>query len=82
MGLNHRKLSPTSIDLVDSSENFVDGREPPLMIGHFVRLNSGGPIMIVVEHSKTIVTVAYRDRVGAVLERNFPTACVHRALIA
>jgi uncharacterized protein YodC (DUF2158 family) len=82
MGLNHRKLSPTSIELVDSSENFADVREPPLLIGHFVRLNSGGPIMMVVEHSKTGVIAAWRDRNGRVLERNFPTACVHRAPIA
>jgi hypothetical protein len=49
-----------------------------MKIGNFVRLNSGGPTMMVVEIDGNAVTVAWRSK-EKVWERLFPLVCVHRA---
>lgn len=65
--------------LIRSGESFRDSREPPLFTGNFVRLNSGGPKLLVVDDSHAHhVVVAWRDRDGLVHEQDFPRSSVHR----
>jgi uncharacterized protein YodC (DUF2158 family) len=53
-------------------------REPPLNLGDFVRLNSGGPTMRVIDRGTDIVIVDWADRSGNILEQSFPLTCVYR----
>jgi uncharacterized protein YodC (DUF2158 family) len=53
-------------------------REPPLNLGDFVRLNSGGPTMRVADYGEDIVIVDWPDHSGNVLEQSYPVTCVHR----
>ena len=66
--------------LVALGEQFHDEREPPLRIGDVVRLNSGGPLSLIVDlpGGKT-VTASWRDNSGLAVEADFPIACMHRA---
>jgi hypothetical protein len=43
-----------------------------------VRLNSGGPTMMVVRLQGEAAIVAWRDRFGMVYEYGFPAACIRR----
>jgi hypothetical protein len=49
----------------------------PLNIGNNVRLNSGGPEMLVVEIDGDNVTVGY-NKPGQACEYTIPAVCVHR----
>lgn len=49
---------------------------PPLGIGDRCMLNSGGPVMTVVDMNADDVVVAWRGE--AVTESTFPRACVRR----
>jgi uncharacterized protein YodC (DUF2158 family) len=50
---------------------------PPLGIGDYCRLNSGGPCLLVVDVSGSVVTVGW-DLENGVAERSFPRAAVRR----
>lgn len=77
MTLNRRKIKSTDLKLVGASESYSAPLEPPIQLGNFVRLNSGGPTMIVVDDSEIGVVVAWMDRAGTIREHYFPDACVH-----
>jgi len=65
--------------LIAPSENFQDAREPDLLIGNIVQLNSGSPAMLVVDFlDSDRIVVAWRDKNGEAVETEFPRACVHR----
>lgn len=49
-----------------------------MRIGNFVRLNSGSPILMVVDCEAAHVTLAWLDLIGKVREKRFPSACLHR----
>lgn len=61
------------LSLVKSVDNFHDYREPALRIGDRVRLNSGGPISLVVDLDVETVTASWNEA-----EAVFPRSCVHR----
>jgi uncharacterized protein YodC (DUF2158 family) len=82
MSLNRRSIKASDLIRVASAESFMDSREPPLGLGNFVRLNSGGPIMMVVDREAAFVVVAWKDVDGRTHERRFPVPCVHRVSIA
>jgi len=61
------------------AEEFIDAREPPLRLGDIVRLNSGGPAMMVVDIGTSItVALSNEGAEGGIVELNFPAPCVHR----
>jgi uncharacterized protein YodC (DUF2158 family) len=82
MSLNQRKLYASDLDKVRSAETFQDEREPAFWLGNFVELNSGGPIMMIVEQEGDAVVAAWQDKAGRTHERSFPAVCVHRVSIA
>lgn len=51
----------------------------PLVMGDHSRLNSGGPILLVVDVSDQLVTVAWPDDNGRPKESTVPAACLYRA---
>ena len=63
--------------LVARAESFRDPREPPLFVGNWVCLNSGGPNLLVVDEHIATVTVAWRVS-GETRERDFHRNCLHR----
>jgi len=77
--LHHRGFEARRLKLFAGREQFHDEREPPLRIGDVVRLNSDGPLSLIVElpDSKT-VTVSWREHSGLAIEADFPLACIHR----
>jgi uncharacterized protein YodC (DUF2158 family) len=78
MKLRRGQFRQDQLVLVDSAESFTDEREPPLTPGNFVRLNSGGPTLLVVEIDEGDVVTSWRDSSGVVREARFPRPCVHR----
>lgn len=61
--------------------NEIAASEPPLTIGDWCKLNSGGPKMLVVDFDINNVVCAweeynYNERL--VRERKFPRVCVYR----
>jgi uncharacterized protein YodC (DUF2158 family) len=82
MSLKRRAIKTSDIEMVCTAESFRSPYEPPLRLGNVVRLNSGGPPMLVVDVECNAVIVAWRDGAGATFERRYPTDCVHRASIA
>ena len=78
MSLRGRKFNASDVDRISSAESFADEREPSLKLGNFVILNSGGPIMIVVDLDGPAVVASWCDRAGQIYEHRFPAACVHR----
>ena len=82
MSLNGRKFNASDLEVVPSPQWFNDPREPQLSLGNFVRLNSGGPIMMVVDREGHFVVVSWQDLAGNVREHRFPAVCVHRVLPA
>lgn len=78
MKLFRRTFLADELKLVFIAESYQDSREPPLFTGNYVRLNSGGPRLMVVDTTDNSVTVAWRDRDGVVHEHDFPPVCVHR----
>jgi len=73
MQLKRGQFPVNGLSLIKSVDKFHDLREPDLRIGDRVRLNSGGPISLVVDLDAETVTVAWN---GA--EAIFPRPCVHR----
>jgi uncharacterized protein YodC (DUF2158 family) len=82
MSLSRRRFNASDLALVASAEGFADTREPPLRLGNLVRLNSGGPTMVVVDIQGLAAICAWRARDGKTHEHSFPVACVHRVSIA
>jgi uncharacterized protein YodC (DUF2158 family) len=82
MNLSQRRINARYLALIRPSESFADAREPPLRLGNLVRLNSGGPTMVVVDIEGPTAICAWRDRDGKTHEHSFPVACVHRVSIA
>jgi uncharacterized protein YodC (DUF2158 family) len=82
MRLSQRKINASHLILIAAADSFADSREPPLGLGNFVRLNSGGPTMVIVDIEGLTVICAWRDRDGKTHEHGFPVASVHRASIA
>ncbi len=54
--------------------------EAPINLGDHVMLNSGGPVMLVVDVEGENVTASWRTGSG-IQEATFPRACVHRATV-
>jgi hypothetical protein len=50
MSLIRRQINARDVELASTAESVLGMREPPLTLGNFVRLNSGGPIMMVIDH--------------------------------
>lgn len=82
MRLHRAVFSASELKLIASAESFHDVREPPLSTGNFVRLNGGGPNLMVVDVDGATTTVAWRDADGRTREAEFPRACVHRIPVA
>jgi hypothetical protein len=57
MSVKRKLIRADELILVTPAEAFHDSREPPLSIGDRVRLNSGGPPMLVVEREDNNLTV-------------------------
>jgi uncharacterized protein YodC (DUF2158 family) len=72
-----RPIPVEKLTLIATGESFQDRREPQLRIGDRVELNSGGPLLLVVEDAAETLTVAWRGQLG-VSEATFPRACLHR----
>ncbi len=65
-----------------AAEDFQDNREPPLRLGDIVKLNSGGPRLLVVDLlTADRVTTSWRDESGSTFEQEFPRASVHRTAV-
>lgn len=75
---NFQTFSAQNLRSVAKAADFIDAREPSLQIGDIVRLNSGGPAMMVVNVNAHSTTVAIRDHQCVVFEIELPTPCVHR----
>jgi uncharacterized protein YodC (DUF2158 family) len=73
--MNKRQSCP--LILVASVDEFHHPLEPSVGIGTVVRLNSGGPLMVVVDLNGETVVTAWGDTEG-VQEQSFPAASVHR----
>jgi uncharacterized protein YodC (DUF2158 family) len=82
MRLWRSRIKASDIQLIRAAESFSDPREPAFQLGDFVKLNSGGPTMIVVDKEGAIAVLAWRDRSGGICERRFPFPCIHRVLVA
>jgi hypothetical protein len=78
MNLRGKGVNASDLVSLATAESFADGREPSLSLGNFVKLNSGGPTMVVVDIMGHAAMFAWRDHSGKVFERSFPLACVHR----
>lgn len=76
----HKSVMVDRLDLVARSEEFQDDREPPLHIGSFARLNSGGPVCLIVDViDDNSVVVSWQESSGLAHEEQLPRAFVHRA---
>lgn len=63
--------------LVRGAEYFRNEHEPSFFIGNYVMLNSGGPVMIVVDFDEHNVVAAWQSD-DSIHEHTFPGSCVHR----
>jgi uncharacterized protein YodC (DUF2158 family) len=62
------------------AESFRVPGDLPLTIGNRVRLNSGGPTMLIVDAPMNgNITCAWKDAFGEVSEISMPEACLHLA---
>ena len=75
---NRKSFNNSDLIRLAVSEKFKDQREPPLRIGDLVRLNSGGPVLLVVDFENDLLVLAYRSEGGQAVETTLPIACVHR----
>ncbi|WP_417515808.1 hypothetical protein [Minwuia sp.] len=75
--MKRAQLSVESLKVVARAERFRHPSENDLGLGAVVKLNSGGPNMMVVDLEGDDVTVAWRDW-GAARETTLPSVCVHR----
>jgi uncharacterized protein YodC (DUF2158 family) len=78
MTIRKRIFQLKDLHIIKTAEDFHDAREPPLRLGNWVCLNSGGPIMTVVDIEGGEVTVAWRTKDGHTRESDFPAACLRR----
>lgn len=78
MSINNRRFKASDLVHVATADSFNDPCEPALTLGNFVRLNSGGPTMMVVDIGVAGITVSWTGPAGAVYEHSFPRACIHR----
>lgn len=76
--LYHSRFPTNSLRLLKSVERFQHPGGLPLKQGDFIRLNSGGPIMMVVDRGQNGITGAWRERNGRAQESFSPRAAVHR----
>jgi len=65
------------LSLVAKAESFQDPREPPLRMGDWVRLNSGGPRSLVVDATTDKITIAWKSG-DKIAECVLPRDCIHR----
>jgi uncharacterized protein YodC (DUF2158 family) len=73
--MTHRKAFALS-ELVVVSR--AKAHDKPLCLGDRVKLNSGSPLMLVVDASDDVVTTAWRDESGSSHEDSFPAICLSR----
>src|SRR5947209_2661276 len=81
MSYRQRPYQSRHLALVAKAESFRDSREPALRIGDWARLNSGGPIALVVDAGDQL-TIAWRDRCGTISESTLPEPCLHRVCLS
>lgn len=81
MSFRQQRYQPRHLTRVAKAEHFRDSREPPLRLGDWVCLNSGGPVALVVDDDGNLLTIAWRNRSGAA-ESTLPRACVHRVCLS
>lgn len=74
---NRKPIGIHNLRHIASSAEFQDIREPGFRIGDLVRLNSGGPIMMVVDIDGSKVTTAWATS-GQVAECSWFRPCLHR----
>jgi len=79
MKFNQVQMPASKLTLAAAAESFCDIREPPLFVGNWAMLNSGGPRLLVVEASDDSIVVAWKNNAGVTHERKLPRACLHRA---
>jgi uncharacterized protein YodC (DUF2158 family) len=81
--MNRRaKYNQRLLRIVAEGESFKDSRESEFGIGDVVRLNSGGPLMMIVDIDPFgEIVVSWRDQEADVKEASLPAACVHRTHI-
>lgn len=77
--IHSKSVRVERLELVARSEEFQDDREPPLRLGDVVRLNSGGPVCLLVDLPDcNTVVVSWQESSGLVHEEQLPHACFHR----
>lgn len=72
-----RRINPLELIKISDAEAFQDAREPMFCVGSIVMLNSGGPLMLIVDVDDDRFTCAWRNR-GEIAEAIFPRVCIHR----
>ena len=77
MAFRRKSFRSKDLEIVRSSEDFRRANEKPIGVGDVMRLNSGGPAMLVVDLDAGSVTVAWRNA-SKIEEASFPEPCVHR----
>jgi uncharacterized protein YodC (DUF2158 family) len=77
MSHKSRPFRTDHLSLVAKAESFQDPREPPLRIGDWVQLNSGGPRSLVVDATTDKITLAWKSGTK-IAECVFPRTCIHR----
>lgn len=77
MSFHTQSFPPDFLSLIAKAESFQDPREPPLRLGDWVQMNSGGPRSLVVDIEGDCFTVAWRTA-DRIIESVLPRACIHR----
>jgi uncharacterized protein YodC (DUF2158 family) len=77
MSRKSQQFPTDHLSLVAKAESFHDSREPPLRIGDWVQLNSGGPRSLVVDATSDEIIVAWKSD-DQIVECALPRACIHR----
>ena len=77
MSRESQRFPTDQLSLVARAESFQDPREPPLRIGNWVQLNSGGPRSLVVDIEGDKITIAW-DADNRPCEHTFARARIHR----
>lgn len=77
--MSKRRAFPVDrLEIVAPASVFRFEHEPPVGVGSVVRLNSGGPRMLVVDIDGDSLTTAWRGSDGGITEATLPRLCVHR----
>jgi len=82
MAVRRQQYLIDQLHLVARGSTFQDSREPPLRVGDWVRLNSGGPACLVVDFNGDEFAVSWRDRKGAGYDALFPRLCLGRLCLS